>query len=104
HAMRGDYLLHACYLYVACAALSLIVAPARRALAAGLIVVSAVALAWMLTPGVRADLRQTKIARLAAQRRAPVGGSPCGPANFWVMPGVDVVHDRGSKARELGVW
>jgi hypothetical protein len=104
HAMRGDYIVHASYLYVACAALLLCVLPGRRAVAAGLIALSAVSLGWMLMPGMRADLRSTHDAMLAARRCALEGGSPCDPANFWLAPGVDVVRDRAAKARAVGVW
>ncbi len=104
HAMRGEYIVHATYLYVAAAALLTLLVPARSLVVAWLLV-AAVSFLGLVSPGTRGELRETRAARLRAKACAlSEAAAPCDPDNFWLLPSIDVVRRAAAHARRAGVW
>jgi len=109
HAMRGDYILHASYLYAALAALAILAAPARAEswLVFAMLAISAATFATLLSPGVRQELRATREAKLRARACAVAewpDASVCEPGNPWLSPSPTVVRYHAMRARAAGAW
>jgi hypothetical protein len=104
NSMRGDYVVHAVYLYVAAAALLLIAWPAR-VLARAVALAAMLSLLGLLRSDVRADLRWTRDTKLTARRCLVEDPAACDPHNPWLNhPGLETVRAAAMRARRLRVW
>jgi len=109
HALRGDYVVHATYLYLAVAALVILAVPARAqpGLGLGLITISTVLFAILVSHDARQDLRVLRAAKSQA-RACALADWPdpavCTPDNPWLNPSPGIVRERAALARAAGAW